>query len=598
MAVPHQGVRHRPPYGGRAIFSRRRSHLWPTVRLGREETLLVAVQAVHAALDLGRGGAQLEAHLARADGGAEQVEVRHTHILERVLQARVEVRQELLHRALVLHGARHALSHLDGVALGKVALRRGVLVGGELVRLGSALARGASDLALLLVLHGLDGAHATVALEALAVAVEVVAGRLGGAGKQTAHHDGAGTERERLGNVAHVRDAAVGNDGHAELGGELGDGVHGGTLGTADGHDLLGDADGAGAHADTQSVGTRSDEAGRLLTRHNVAGDDVNVREGGLDPLDHLDLVHRVALRRVEDDHIQAGLDEQRETLAVRGTRADGGGAVELLAVRALACEREVLVLEQVGAGEQRDEAALGIDNGQLALLAVAQDGVGLLERDALRGGDENCGQLACPDKSAKAAQRSGEGIRIGRFGGKGGGTEGRKLTSDGDAAEAEALLDLEDVADGGVGVEAEGLGDEAVLVLLDLADDASLLLRAHVVVDDTHAAHEAHCDGHLGLGDRVHGRREEGGVQRDVFGDLGAQADVRGGEVDEAGQHEEVVVGETAVLARVDELGHAETIAGGVGLEVLERLGRRQDRHVLGNLKTVTVACRHCRLS
>lgn len=41
------------------------------------------------------------------------VEAPHPNILERMLQARVQIRQELLHRALILHVSAHTLSHLD-----------------------------------------------------------------------------------------------------------------------------------------------------------------------------------------------------------------------------------------------------------------------------------------------------------------------------------------------------------------------------------------------------------------------------------------------------------------------------------------------------
>lgn len=167
-----------------------------------------------------------------------------------------------------------------------------------------------------------------------------------------------------------------------------------------------------------------------------------------------------------------------------------------------------------------------------------------------------------------------------------------RQLTSDGDTAESETLLDLKHVTNSGVRVKAEWLGNEPVFVLLDLANDAGLLLRAHVVVNDTHTAHQAHSNSHLSLSDRVHGRRKERSVKRNVPGDPGAKANIGSVEVDKARKNEEVIVSETTVLAGVDQLGHAKTIAGGVGLEVLESLRRREDRLVLGNLGTV--ASRH----
>ena len=143
------------------------------------------------------------------------------------------------------------------------------------------------------------------------------------------------------------------------------------------------------------------------------------------------------------------------------------------------------------------------------------------------------------------------------------------QLTSDGDSTKTKTLLDLEDVTDGLVGAEAERLGDEAVLVLLDLAHNSSLLDGRHVVVNNTHTAHETNGDGHVGLGDRVHRTGEEGGVEGHVAGDLGLEADLGGGKVDEAGENEKVIVGQTTVGARVDELRHGKTVASLVRLEV-----------------------------
>jgi hypothetical protein len=64
------------------------------------------------------------------------------------------------------------------------------------------------------LLHGADAAHATVALVAAALVQHDFARRLFGAGKHAAHHDGAGTRGDGLGNVAAVADAAVGNQRH------------------------------------------------------------------------------------------------------------------------------------------------------------------------------------------------------------------------------------------------------------------------------------------------------------------------------------------------------------------------------------------------
>jgi len=57
----------------------------------------------------------------------------------------------------------------------------------------------------------------------------------------------------------------------------------------------------------------------------------LHVRVRGLDVLDHLLLVARVALRRVDDDDVDARLDEHGDARLVLGPRVDGGADEEAL---------------------------------------------------------------------------------------------------------------------------------------------------------------------------------------------------------------------------------------------------------------------------
>jgi hypothetical protein len=120
------------------------------------------------------------------------------------------------------------------------------------------------------------------------------------------------------------------------------------------------------------------------------------------------------------------------------------------------------------------------------------------------------------------------------------------RRTGDGNSTESESGLHIEDVLDGSGGTEDDGVGDETVLKLLDLLDHGSLLLGRVVVVDDTETSKElrdrtgtgrhwsvgrydrleakvlthTHGDGHLALGDCVHGRRDERRLEADSLGD------------------------------------------------------------------------------
>lgn len=279
----------------------------------------------------------------------------------------------------VSDSTRDTLGNENAVTLGEVTSGTGV-----------ALLAVLATVASLLVLHGVDAAHATVCLDQLALSGnEGGTRRLGGTGEETTHHDSGGTKGKTLDNVANILNTTVGDAGNAEAGSESADGVDGGGLGAADSHDLLGDTGRTTAHTDAETVDTSRDESSRLLTGDNVAANDINLGELALDPLDHLNLVHGVTLRAVQDDNVETSVDELLEAELVLGTSANGSSAEELLAVGQLGSEGEVLVLGQVGTRDHRDQVVGLVNNRELALLGLGENLVGLDEGDAVGGGDK-----------------------------------------------------------------------------------------------------------------------------------------------------------------------------------------------------------------
>ncbi len=276
-------------------------------------------------------------------------------------------------------GSRDTLGNQNTVALGKVTGSAGVA-------LLAVLATATS----LLVLHGVNAAHATVRLDQLALSGnEGGTRRLGGAGKKTTHHNGRGAKRETLDNVANVLDATVGNARNAEASGKSADTVDGGSLGPADSHDLLGDASRSTAHANAEAVSAGGDESSSLLAGDDIAANDVKVGELGLAPLDHFDLVHAVALRAVKDGNVEASLNQALETELVLGASANGSSAEELLALGKLGGQGEVLVLGQVGTRNHGDEIQALVHNRQLALLGLGKNLIGLDKGDTVGSGGE-----------------------------------------------------------------------------------------------------------------------------------------------------------------------------------------------------------------
>lgn len=279
------------------------------------------MQPVHVPLRLRTHGPQLKPHLAILDIPPQLPQTLHPDVLQTVLQAGEQVRHELRHGSPVQHAPRHPLSHEEPVALAEVPGGPGV---GLLRRLG----HGAG----LLVLHGVDTAHAPVRLDELTLAAnKVVSRRLRRAGQQPSHHHRARTQSETLDNVSHVLDPPVGDAGDAELGREAGHVEDGCGLGSAHGHDFLRYAGRAGTHADSEPVDTGSDQGGGLCDGDDVASDHVETRVFFLDVFDHFDLEDGIALGGVEDDDVETGVCERLQSVFILWSGADGGGADELL---------------------------------------------------------------------------------------------------------------------------------------------------------------------------------------------------------------------------------------------------------------------------
>lgn len=131
-----------------------------------------------------------------------------TGILERVLQTSEKVGHELVDASLVRYITRDTLGNLDCVSFGEVS------GSGRVIQIEDRpLAGGGTSLS---VLHCLNGAHTSVDLNSLALVVEVLSGRLSGASKKTAHHNGRSTESKSLGNVTNVTDTTVRDTGNSK----------------------------------------------------------------------------------------------------------------------------------------------------------------------------------------------------------------------------------------------------------------------------------------------------------------------------------------------------------------------------------------------
>ena len=180
------------------------------------------------------------------------------------------------------------------------------------------------------LLHRADRAHAAVALVGAALEQLDLARRFLGAGEQAADHHRAGAGDQRLGDVAGVADAAVGDQRDAALE-HLGHHRDRGDLRNADaGHDPR-RADRAGADADLHRVRAMVHQRQRGVAGDDVAADHLHVREVLLHPLHAVEHALGMAVRGIDHDHVDAGRDQRLDPGLGVAAHADRGAGEQAL---------------------------------------------------------------------------------------------------------------------------------------------------------------------------------------------------------------------------------------------------------------------------
>ena len=233
--------------------------------------------------------------------------------------------------------------------------------GGDLAELaaGGVAVTGGRALA-----HGFVRTHAAVFLISLAVDLHQLARSFSAAGEQAAEDDRVG-ERERLDDVAALRDAAVGEDTHALLGGGAGSDVKRGELRDADAGDDARRADGAGALADLDGIGAGRGEEFDAFAAGDVAGDEGDALVGLAENAERVADALGVAVGGRDREGVRAFVDERG-----RAPRAD---------------EQRTLMLEQQRAeDEQARSCARGVLVADPAALMTAVYSLAYFDDDGL----------------------------------------------------------------------------------------------------------------------------------------------------------------------------------------------------------------------
>ena len=347
--------------------------------------------------------------------------------------------------------------------------------------------------------------------------------------------------------------------------------VDGGDLRDADTGDDAGGADRPGADPDLDGVRPRIDEGLRAGTGPDVAPDHLDMprRWVALEPLHHVEQHPHVAVRGVGHEHVDTGLDQGGRALPRISEVADRR-THQQTSVRVLGRVRELLGLDEVLHGDEAAEVTGLVDERQPLTLVLAQQGGRLVARDADRSGDQRArrhhlvhlggGPLGDGDEAQVSVGDDAEQDVIG--------------VDDGQPRDAVLATDPVEVLEGGIRPDRHRVGDDPRLRALHQVDLVGLVLDREVAVEDAEPALTRHGDRHSRLGDRVHGRRDQRHLQRDLPRETRGGVDVRRRHVGRPRQQEDVVVGQTERGELLGDLRGAGSRDAGVVHRAFRELG------------------------
>ena len=277
-------------------------------------------------------------------------------------------------------------------------------------------------------------------------------------------------------------------------------------------------ADRPGADADLHRVDAAIDERARGLGRGDVAGDQIDVRMALAHLGDHVEDALRVAVRGVDDEHVDVGLHERGR--AVQRVLADAHRRAHAQAAQCVLAGVRVLdELLDVLDGDEALQPVVRVDDHQLLDLVMVEHLTRLIERGPNRHRDEVLARHDVRDRPIDPRLEPQVAVR----------QDAHQpaflaaVLGDRHAADAVFLHQIERLVDPVPRRERDRIHDHAALRALHLVHFGGLFLDAEVLVDDAHAAVLGHRNGQPALRHRVHGGAENGNVQPDSRGELGA---------------------------------------------------------------------------
>ena len=239
----------------------------------------------------------------------------------------------------------------------------------------------------------------------------------------------------------------------------------------------------------------------------------------------------------VDDDGVGAGVDQCLHAVEGVGGDAHSGGHAQA-ALLVLAGHGLVLGLGDVLIGDEPHQVVVLVHHGQLLNLVLLQNLGSVHQVRLLVRGDEVLLRHHLLYGAVQAALKAQVAVGDDAH-------EALLVVDHGYASDVVFGHDVKSLCHGAAAGNGDGVVDHAVLSTLDDGHLACLLVDGHVLVDDADASLAGDGNGHLALGDGVHGSRHKGHVQLDVAREAGFQLYRLGQYFRVSGNQQDVVEGQ-----------------------------------------------------
>ena len=239
----------------------------------------------------------------------------------------------------------------------------------------------------------------------------------------------------------------------------------------------------ARADADFDAVDAALGKIGRAVCGRDVPGDQLEIAEPRAKRLERLGHHDRMTVRDVDDEHVDARLDQLGRALEIVPFRADCRADAKA-SLRVARRQRQPLLLDDVLGGDEAGQHATVVDERQLLDLAFDHHLLGLFERDRPGVHDElverrhAVAHALLPGDEPHVARRQ-QPFQFAR------------TVDDDQRADAGLLHHAAGVRQAVGRLDGVGIGDDAVLRALDDLDLAHLrrdVAAAEAAVDDAEA--------------------------------------------------------------------------------------------------------------